>query len=103
MAEDQVRLGDYGTRFKLTLKDDASVVDISTASLLELLFLKPSGAVVTKTALLFTDGTDGVVYYDVEDGLIDEVGLWKYQVFFTMSTGFWGSSIGTFRVYPNLR
>mgnify|MGYP003154847185 CR=1 FL=1 len=41
----QIHVNDVGTRFKVTVKDDGTVVDISTATLLQLNFRKQRSVV----------------------------------------------------------
>jgi hypothetical protein len=59
----EVHVGDVGTVFRLTLSDGSTIVDASGATTKEILFRKPSGAVVTKSAAFTTDGTDGKIEY----------------------------------------
>lgn len=79
-------IGDNKTRFKLTMKDDnngtLTVLNLSVAAgiydTFVMEFLKPDGTTVTKTASLFTDGSDGVIKYDSTDpSFLDEAGTWK--------------------------
>lgn len=102
MAADEIHVQDIGTQFKVTIKDGTSVVDVSGASTLQLIFQKPSGTNVTKTASLFTDGTDGIIMYNSESGVLDEAGIWKMQGYIVDSSNSWRSDIQTFRVHRNL-
>lgn len=79
-------IGDQGTRFKCTMKDDnngtLTVLNLSVVAgiydTFEIEFLKPNGESVTKTAQLFTDGTDGVIKYDNSSAtFLDVSGTWK--------------------------
>lgn len=79
MSAKEIFVGDVGTAFTLTVVEGTSVVDISSASVKEILFQKPSGTVVTKTATFQTDGTDGKIRYITIAGDIDESGYWLYQ------------------------
>lgn len=98
-----VRVGDVGTAFRATVKDqDESVVDLSAATLLELIFRKPSQEVVTKTASLYTDGSDGKMQYVTVTGDLDLPGLWRVQARVTVGGASWSTSIETFRVHKNL-
>jgi hypothetical protein len=74
---DTVFLGDENTRLEFEIQDDGVTVDISTASVKQVKFKKPSGTVVVKTANFVTDGSDGLVQYFFESGLIDEEKIWS--------------------------
>ena len=103
---DEVHLGDIGTVFRATINDCSNgtqtPLDVSSATTLELFFKKPSGTVVTQTAVLTTDGTDGQIEYVTISGDLDEVGNWMLQARVVMAGGDWRSDIGQFRVYANL-
>ena len=61
MAENEIRVGDIGTKFQVTVKDGASVVDISSAtSTKQIILKKPDGTTLTKSATFSSDGTDGL-------------------------------------------
>lgn len=74
-----IHVDDYGWVGKLTLQQDGTAIDISSYTTRQFIFKAPSGTATTKTATFDTDGTDGVLKYTVEDGLIDEVGNWRVQ------------------------
>lgn len=73
---------DFGQIAKVTIidVDTGDAADVSSySSLLQMIFTKPDGTEVTKTAGFTTDGTDGAIQYTVEDGLIDAAGKWKVR------------------------
>ena len=43
---DEIHVNDIGTRFLITVKDDGSAVDISSASALQINFRKPSDEII---------------------------------------------------------
>jgi hypothetical protein len=103
MAADEVHIGDVGTIFQLTVKDqDNDVVDISVASTLNIIFRKPNGTNVTKTAVLTGDGTDGKMQYTTVADDLDDDGLWKLQGFVDFGTTEWYTDVIRFTVYRNL-
>lgn len=102
MASGEVRVGDVGTQFLVTLQDDDTVVDLSSASTLQFIFHKPDGTNVTKTATLYTDGTDGKIYYNSQSGFLDTAGHWKFQIYVVIGANSWKSDIARFTVHPNL-
>jgi hypothetical protein len=67
------------------------------------LFSKPDGAVVEKTAVFSTDGSDGKIRYITVDGDLDAIGKWKIQARVVMPTGSWSSNLSSFKVYGNLQ
>jgi hypothetical protein len=99
---EEVHLNDIGTKFLLTVKEDGVALNISTATVKSIVFKKPSGTVVVKTATFETDGADGKIYYLSVSGDLDAIGLWKIQGKITMGVGSWGTEIGEFKVMDNL-
>ena len=103
MAANEIHLADIGTVFEVTLMDDTAVVDISTASVMEIVFEKPDKTKVINTAVFTNDGTDGKMQYVIAlDTELDQTGNWKIQGIVTMPTGKWSSDIDKFKVYGNL-
>lgn len=100
----EIHEGDIGTAFRLTITDCAgAVVDLSSATIKQIIFRKPDQTSVTQTATFFTDGTDGIVEYITVADDLDQVGqAWCIQFIVTLATGAWKSNIKTFAVYSNL-
>ena len=99
---DQIHKDDIGTRLVVTVLDDGSVVDISTASSIEIILRKPNNTVLTNTAVLYTDGTDGKMMYTSIDGDFDIVGNYKIQGKVEIDGGTFYTSLGSFKVYCNI-
>lgn len=94
-----VHLNDIGTLLRPTLYDfDSSVLDVSLASTITFTIVKPDGSSLSKTGLLHTDGTDGIVYYVFATGDLDMIGVWRYRVTVVLPAGTWHSTFGSFRV-----
>lgn len=103
MAGEEVHLDDVGTSFEVTLLDGDTVVDISSASVLQVLFKKPDLTLVIKTANTKTDGTDGVLQYVSASGDLDQIGSWQIQARVMFPNGdTWSSSKTKFKVYDNI-
>lgn len=103
MAANEIHLYDVGTVFEITMTDDDVVQPIDGASALEIIFEKPDKTLVTNTAVLSGDGTDGKMrYVIVLPTELDQKGNWKIQGIVTFPTGKWSSDIDKFKVYENL-
>jgi hypothetical protein len=102
MASDEIHVGDVSTVFRFTVKDGASIVDISDLDTLQVIFRKPDGTTLTKTATYVTDGTDGLMKYIIAEGDIDVAGMWRVQGRVSNSEQNWYSDIQSFKVFPNL-
>jgi len=94
--------GDIGTKLLITIKDDGSVVDISSASSLSIFIKRPDGTMLTRTGTLETDGTDGKIYYIVVAGDLNDAGLYKIQSQVILTSGTYYSSTANFKVHCNL-
>ena len=95
-----VPINDVGTDLKITIKEDDAIVDISTAIGLNIILRKPGGGEVVKAATLLTDGTDGILHYQTEAGVIDKKGVWYYRakITFTASMIFYSPWAAQFEV-----
>jgi hypothetical protein len=101
MAE--VHVDDVGTSLRCTIYDeDGEIVDLSDATELVIKLKSPSGVTSSKSASLYTDGTDGIIEYITEDGDIDEEGKWQLQGYVEVGGGHFSSSIHDFFVECNL-
>lgn len=98
-----MHVADAGIPFILTVKDqNGDIVDVSTATSMVINFKSPAGVVTQKTLINYTDGTDGVVAYTLESGLLDVNGIWTYQTTIILPSGTWHSNIVEFTVYKNI-
>ena len=103
MAANEVHVNDIGTVFKLTAKDQTGATfDISAASGLSIIFQKPDGTSVEKTASLSTDGTDCNFHYFYVTGDINDAGKWSVQGSLNYGTSGWYTDIAKFTVYRNI-
>jgi len=99
----QVHVGDIGTVFQATVKDqDGAVVDISTASVKTLFFRKPNGTVLAKAAVFVATGTDGQMKYVSIAGDLDQSGNWSLQGYVVIGAGQWHTDTATFFVKANV-
>ena len=88
MTDTIIHVGDDGTVFELTILDTKKKpINVSTASLRVIHFMKPDRTRVTKTATLTTNGVDGKIQYKSVAGDIDMAGEWIMQGFVKFSDG----------------
>lgn len=99
----EIHLNDVGTQFLVTIVDaNENPMDISDATLKEIVFKKPSGALVSKEAVFFSTGSDGKIYYVTQSDDLDEIGSWKIQCHVTTPTANWHTNFSAFKVHRNL-
>lgn len=98
----EIHVNDIGTQLIMTVKDDGEIVDISGATLLQVILKKPDGQTYTKTGTLYTNGTDGKMYYTSIGGDFSAAGNYKIQGKVTIPGGTYYTSISDFKVYCNL-
>jgi hypothetical protein len=102
MSMTDIHVGDVGTVFELTLQEDGVAVNISTATLKQFIYTKPSGTATTKTASFTTDGSNGKLRYVSLANDLDTAGVWQLQAYVELPTGKWHSTVIQFVVEPNL-
>ena len=94
--------GNWGWIVKATFTEDALYTPIDSFTTLQIVFVAPSGAKTVKGAsdgvAFFTDGSDGILSYTVESGLINEAGTWTIYGILTKATGSFTSVKKTFDV-----
>jgi hypothetical protein len=98
----EIRQNDINTRFLVTIYSGSAIKDISYATTKQMIFRKPSGTTVTKTANFVTDGTDGQLYYDTVSNDLDESGTWKLQCRVASASNDKKTDFSTFVVHQNL-
>jgi hypothetical protein len=97
-----LHVNDTGSQFLVTFKDCGQIVNLASATLIQIIFHKPDGSEVTKTALLYTDGTDGIAYYTTVNGDLNISGWWIIQGYLEIGTNHWHSDTKRFIVKENL-
>jgi hypothetical protein len=103
MSHADIRVGDIGTVFRLTIVDEVEdPVNISAATTTDIRFQKPDETSVDQTASFTTDGTDGLIEYVVAADDLDMSGKWRIQAHIITPAGEWRSEIETFWVQENL-
>ena len=102
MATQEVHLNDIGTSLRVTIEEDGTALDISTATTKQILIVKPSMTKLTKSAVFVTDGTDGMIEYVTIANDLDELGTYNIQGYIVMSGWAGHSEVKQFKVYSNL-
>lgn len=113
---DELHIDDQGTSIEFLIKEcgpdgTKTTVDISAADSITVRFQKSDTAKTTvdRTGVIYTDGangdgTDGIVQYITESGLVDIKGTWKAQAIVGFPDGgLFHSSIVEITVVSNLK
>lgn len=100
--KDNVQVGAIGLLIELELIDGYGALDISNATVKNILLEKPNNTVLTVSGSFVTDGKDGLLYYSTVSGDLDQDGVYNAQAYLEIP-GFIGYSAPiSFTVYPNL-
>ena len=99
----EIHQDDVGTRFLMTVKDDGSTVNISGATIKQVIFKKPSDTIVYRSASGVNDQmSSGIMLYDTWAGDLDAAGHYKLQAKVALPSGTYYTDIHTFKVHCNL-
>jgi hypothetical protein len=100
---EQIHVGDIGIDFEVTVLEDGSGKDLSSASTITMKFRDPNNGIFSKAAAFVSSGIDGKVHYETEAGLLHMKGQWDLQVVITFPGGdVWHTDIVNFHVHPNI-
>jgi len=61
--------------------DDINIANLSTATVKQVRLVKPDATQVTKPLSFETDGTDGMLTYLVEPGVLNIAGVYTWQLY----------------------
>lgn len=75
---------------------------MGSATNMQIILQPPGGSSRTKTATLYTDGSDGIIEYSTVSGDINQVGRWGIQGRFSLGGGPRRTSVRHFNVKRNL-
>ena len=98
----EIHYGDIGVNFNITVMNGTAVLDVSNANSINIIFQKPDGSDLTKTATLVTNGTDGNIRYTSVSGDLDQVGTWQIQARVNFGASVFSTDIQKFKVYRNI-
>lgn len=100
---EEMQLLEEGVAIVLPVVDETgAVVDISAASSLTIYLKGPDKIVDTYTAVLTTDGTDGLMQYVTATGDIDQTGIWEAQGEVVLSGFTHPTVVSKFKVLRNI-
>lgn len=98
----EIHYGDIGVNFNITVMNGTAVLNVSNANSINIIFQKPDGSDLTKTATLVTNGTDGNIRYTSVSGDLDQVGTWQIQARVNFGASVFSTDIQKFKVYRNI-
>lgn len=98
----EIHYGDVGVNFNITVMNGTAVLNVSGADDIYIIFQKPDGSDLTKTATLVTNGTDGNIRYTSVSGDLDQVGTWQIQARVDFGASVFSTDIQKFKVYRNI-
>lgn len=81
-----LRQNDSGCKIRLTVQEAGVPIDVSTATC-SIVFIPPKGAYRVKAAAYFTDGTDGIIEYELAAGDLNQAGIWFIQAHCDFASG----------------
>lgn len=98
----EIHVNDIGTKLLIIVYDGDDIVDLSAATAMSINIKKPDGTILTKTAELDTDGTDGGMRYYTLEGDFDVAGAYSIQGIVNIAGGTFHTDTQMFRVFNNL-
>ena len=98
----EIHYGDIGVNFNITVMNGTVVLNVSNANSISIIFQKPDGSDLIKTATLVTNGTDGNIRYTSVSGDLDQIGTWQIQAKVNFGASVFSTDIQKFKVYRNI-
>ncbi len=98
----EIHQDDVGTKLLMTITDNGSVVDISSALSKEIRIVKPDDDTIDRPAVFETDGTEGKMYYIVQSGDFNQAGYYRMQGKVIFPSGSYKTDIHKFKVHCNI-
>jgi hypothetical protein len=99
------RVGAIGARIIYEVREEGVPLDLTTASVKQLVFRTPPGEILTVTAVFDTTGLDGRLAYVTPDAAFfsaDREGLWQVEPYLEIGTFKGGGDPAAFTVAPRL-
>lgn len=100
MAEERIHVGDVGTRFLATIKDESGAIVSLAGGTVTMKFKKPNGEVLTRAGTLVGDGSTGQAEYFSVAGDLSLNGSWVWRCYAEVPAGKWHTDPEHFTVEP---
>lgn len=97
----EIHVDDVGTRFLITIKEDDEIVDISDADVINIYIKRPDDSLLARIGTI-VDGPNGLLYYDIQAGELNEAGLYKLQGRVSIGNATYYTTIYNFQVHCNV-
>lgn len=97
----EIHLNDVGTKFRVTVMEGTTAVDLTGYTSITFVFQKPDKTLLSVTGTV-EDVAAGIVSYTTLSGDLNQTGKWKLQVSLVLPAWTGKSNISIFTVYPNL-
>jgi hypothetical protein len=81
-----LRQNDSGAILRLTVQEGGVPIDVSAATC-TIVLMPPQGQHREKPAAYLTDGTDGIIEYQLLSGDLNQAGAWYMQAHVVFATG----------------
>jgi len=101
-TRNNIQIGAVGLVIELEVKEGYCPLDISDATIKNIIIKKPDNTVVTKPAAFESSGTNGLIYYKTVIGDLDQAGEYSVQAYLETPAFVGYSTITSFMVYANL-
>ena len=98
----EIHVDDIGVNFNITVMNGSVPLDVSNADNIYIIFQKPDGSDLTKSASIVNTGSDGNIRYTTVAGDLDQVGTWQIQAKVDFGISFFSTDIQRFKVQRNL-
>lgn len=102
MGSAKIHTGDTPDFVHIMRDDNDYIVPISSPITLQIKLRKPDGTILTRTAALVGDGTDGKMHYQTVVTDLNVQGDWSRQAYVKLVSGEWSGKLFKFTVNRKL-
>lgn len=100
--KNNIQVGAINLLIELEIREDYAPLDISLATVKNILIEKPDDTVLTVSGSFVGTGTDGLIYYRTLAGDLNLAGIYNVQAYLVMPDFVGYSTPVSFTVYANL-
>lgn len=101
-TRNNIQVGATNLLVELELREGYNVLDISSATVKNIIIEQPNSTLITSSGSFLTDGTDGILYYRTSPTDLIQVGTYNVQAYIEMPDFIGYSTPTSFNVYQNL-